>query len=318
MEDDDMLRWPHGREIIERIIAGTLKQLGTNNEAKANEFIELYSAHPSGFDGLWNGAEREALRVIVRVDKFEKGEGNAPNFIYWKNRIQKGEPDESRTAEEIEYLILRALRDIGGDGGSYTPAEILAEATGIPLQDVEDHLELLGEQSKVRCVVSTAGTAAFMQPRGRIFLRDTVMPTRQTKVVLRKIFISHGRSPAWHVVQAYIEKEIGFETLELAQEASQGRTILQKLDDESNKCGYAVIVMTGDDRVGDEVRARENVIHEIGFFQGKYGLNRICLLYEDGVSIPSNIHGLVFVKFPPDSVEAGLAHLRIEIEAAFR
>ena len=106
--------------------------------------------------------------------------------------------------------------------------------------------------------------------------------------------------------------------MELAQEPFQGRTVLQKLDDESNKCGYAVIVMTGDDRLGDEVRARENVIHEIGFFQGKYGFDRVCLLYEDGVNIPSNMQGLGYVHFPPGLVKAGFAELRKEIEAAFR
>ena len=97
-----------------------------------------------------------------------------------------------------------------------------------------------------------------------------------------------------------------------------GRTILQKLDEESKKCGYAVIVMTGDDQAGEtEVRARENVIHEIGFFQGRYGLDRVCLVYERGVNIPSNISGLGYVPFPKGEVRAAFADLRKEIEAAF-
>lgn len=76
--------------------------------------------------------------------------------------------------------------------------------------------------------------------------------------------------------------------------------------------------MTGDDRVGDDVRARENVIHEIGFFQGRYGLDRVCLLYEHGVNIPSNMHGLGYVPFPAGLVKAGFAELRREIEVAFQ
>lgn len=84
-----------------------------------------------------------------------------------------------------------------------------------------------------------------------------------------RIFISHGRSPDWREVQAYIERDLGRPTLELAQEPNQGRTVLQKLSEESDRCCYAVIVMTGDDAASDgTIRARENVMHEIGYFQG--------------------------------------------------
>jgi len=120
----------------------------------------------------------------------------------------------------------------------------------------------------------------------------------------KRIFISHGRSKEWHKVQAFIEKVIQLPTIELAQQPILGRTVLQKLNDEANRCGYAVVVMTGDDQIGDEVRARENVLHEIGYFQGKYGLHNIIILHEEGVNIPSNIDGLVYIPFPKDTIEA--------------
>lgn len=132
-----------------------------------------------------------------------------------------------------------------------------------------------------------------------------------------RVFISHGRSKEWYKVQAFIEKDINVPTLELAQEANLGRTVLQKLSEESDNCSYAVIVMTGDDDLGDgKPRARENVMHEIGFFQGKYGLQNICLLYEEGTNIPSNIHGLVYIPFPKDYVEATFGALGRELKAA--
>lgn len=135
----------------------------------------------------------------------------------------------------------------------------------------------------------------------------------------RCVFISHGRAPDWREVQAYIEKDIGLATLELAQEANQGRTILGKLCEESEQCDSAVIVMTGDDLdVEGQARARENVIHEIGFFQGKYGLSRICLLHEEGVSIPSNIQGLVYTPFPKGLVSASFGVLARELASLYR
>jgi predicted nucleotide-binding protein len=136
----------------------------------------------------------------------------------------------------------------------------------------------------------------------------------EEKSISKRIFITHGRSKEWYKVQNFLEKDLGYSTLELAQEANQGRTVLQKLAEESDKCGCAVIVMTGDDIVGDEKRARENVMHEIGFFQGKYGLQNIILLHEEGVSIPSNIHGLVYIPFPKETVEATFGGLQRELK----
>jgi hypothetical protein len=130
-----------------------------------------------------------------------------------------------------------------------------------------------------------------------------------------RIFLSHGQSKEWYKVQTYLEKDYGVSTLELAQEPNLGRTVLQKLQEESDKCNIAIIVMTGDDTMKDDnVRARENVMHEIGFFQGKYGLNNVILLHEEGVNIPSNIAGLVYIGFAKDNAEATLTSIARELK----
>lgn len=132
-----------------------------------------------------------------------------------------------------------------------------------------------------------------------------------------RVFISHGSSPDWQEVQAHIERDLDIRTLELAQEPNRGRTVLQKLAEESDRCSYAVVVMTGDDEIeGDAPRARQNVLHEIGFFQGKFGLPSVTLLYEEGTDIPSNIHGLVYIPFPKSLVSAGFGALDRELRAA--
>lgn len=134
----------------------------------------------------------------------------------------------------------------------------------------------------------------------------------------QRIFISHGSSKDWMQVQNYIEKDLELDTLELAQEPNKGRTVLQKLNEESDKCSYTVVVMTGDDIISEgEIRARENVMHEIGFFQGKYGLEKVCLLYEEGTKIPSNIHGLVYIPFPPNVITATFGSLSRELKVYF-
>lgn len=57
--------------------------------------------------------------------------------------------------------------------------------------------------------------------------------------------------------------------------------------------------MTAEDSHTDGTsHARENVIHEIGLFQGKLGFNRAIILLEESCAHFSNIHGLTHIGFP--------------------
>lgn len=134
-----------------------------------------------------------------------------------------------------------------------------------------------------------------------------------------RVFVAHGRSDLWLRVARFIEKESGLhlDTLELAEESNKGRTVIGKLLEEGDKCSYAVIVMTGDDFVDDEIRARENVIHELGYFQGRYGSDRVCILHEDGVKLPSNLGGVVYHAFPKGDITGVFAKLQQELRTAF-
>ena len=44
-------------------------------------------------------------------------------------------------------------------------------------------------------------------------------------------------------------------------------------------------------------RARQNVIFGLGFFIGKLGRERVCALFRQGVEIPSDYKGVLFVEF---------------------
>lgn len=136
----------------------------------------------------------------------------------------------------------------------------------------------------------------------------------------RRVFITHGHGATWREVADFIEKECNpkLPTLELASRANLGRTVIEKLDGEAAHCGYAVVVMTGNDITEDgETRARENVIHEIGFFQGRYGRGRVCLLHEEGVKIPSNLGGVVYCSFPKGKTSAAFIDLQRDLAAAY-
>lgn len=135
----------------------------------------------------------------------------------------------------------------------------------------------------------------------------------------RRVFISHGQSNEWRKVQPFIEKDVGLQTIELAQEPNAGRTIIEKLLENAERCDCAVIIMTGDDFTQEEeARVRENVMHEIGFFQGFYGRKFVILLHEDGANIPTNLSGVAYVPFPKDSIETGFHVLQRELKAIYK
>ncbi|MCA8162503.1 TIR domain-containing protein [Burkholderia cepacia] len=150
-------------------------------------------------------------------------------------------------------------------------------------------------------------------------IRASSVPPAKSRRLPMRVFLSHGRSKDWMDVQRHIEKEVGLDTLELAQEASQGQTVIEKLETNSELCDSAVIVMSGDDSdAAGQSRVRENVMHEIGFFHAKYGRSRVILLHEEGVSIPTNLAGIVYVSYPKGYVHATYSPLDRELLSIYR
>jgi predicted nucleotide-binding protein len=77
--------------------------------------------------------------------------------------------------------------------------------------------------------------------------------------------------------------------------------------------------MSGDDvDASGQPHARENVLHEIGYFQAKYGRRNVVLLYEDGVNIPSNLGGIVYAAYPKGTVQASFDVLDRELRAIYQ
>lgn len=142
---------------------------------------------------------------------------------------------------------------------------------------------------------------------------------KSAEVVLgNDVFIVHGRDEAAKEAVARFIEKLDLNPVILHEKPNKGRTIIEKFEDHSN-VGFAVILMTPDD-VGTsssekgklKPRARQNVIFELGFFVGKLGRNRVCALYVEGVEVPSDYEGVVFIKMK-DNWKINLAK---EIKAA--
>ncbi|EMI20875.1 Signal transduction response regulator, receiver region domain protein [Rhodopirellula maiorica SM1] len=134
------------------------------------------------------------------------------------------------------------------------------------------------------------------------------------------VFISHGHNELLKLkLKDFVQNRYGKTPVILSELPSEGLTIVEKLEKASKSCKCAIILMTKDDQTHDGgVRARQNVIHEIGFFQGKYGRKKVMLLAEKGVEMFSNISGIVRIEFDADHFESVFEPLRIELDATLR
>jgi hypothetical protein len=120
------------------------------------------------------------------------------------------------------------------------------------------------------------------------------------------IFIGHGKNEAWkHLKRFLMKKGYTVETYESGRRA--GRTIVDVLDDMMAGSSFAFLIMTGDDKTdAGNLRARQNVIHEIGLFQGKLGFPKAVVLLEDGVEDFSNIRGIQHIPFKRGKIDGVL------------
>jgi predicted nucleotide-binding protein len=132
------------------------------------------------------------------------------------------------------------------------------------------------------------------------------------------VFLSHGHNELLKLkLKDFLANRLGQTPIILAEQPSRGLTVVEKLERTSEMCCFAVILMTKDDQqVDGGLRARQNVIHEVGFFQGKYGRKNVVLLAERGIELFTNISGIIRIEFEQDHFEQCYEPLRIEIEAS--
>lgn len=116
------------------------------------------------------------------------------------------------------------------------------------------------------------------------------------------VFLGHGGSPQWRELEGYVT-QLGyvveaFETLPRA-----GYTIKEVLDEMMQKSDIAILLMTAEDEQGDgTVRARQNVVHETGLFQGHLGFKRTIVVLEEGTTDFSNIAGLQEIRYASGNI----------------
>ena len=134
-----------------------------------------------------------------------------------------------------------------------------------------------------------------------------------------RIFIVHGQDDGTkHTVARFLEK-LGLEPVILHEQPNRGRTIITKFLEESDRVGFAVVLMTPDDHGKPahaetwHSRARQNVVFELGYFIGRLQPERVVALVKGQIERPSDFDGVVYIALDKDDWRNLLAK---EIRAA--
>ena len=130
-----------------------------------------------------------------------------------------------------------------------------------------------------------------------------------------KIFLGHGRSQIWRDLKDFLQDRLKLDWDEFNRESTPGLATKERLEEMLQDAGFAFLIMTAEDEHGDKtIHARENVIHEIGLFQGKLGFRKAIVLLEEGCQEFSNIIGLTQIRFPKGNIKAEFEEVRRVLE----
>ncbi|HEV7240915.1 MAG TPA: nucleotide-binding protein [Thermoanaerobaculia bacterium] len=154
--------------------------------------------------------------------------------------------------------------------------------------------------------------------------KKTAMPTRHAgspgAAHATRIFIVHGHNHESRLETARLLEHLGLHPIILQEQVNAGRTLIEKFEDSATASGFAVILLTPDDRGRPATarrscqRARQNVIFELGYLIAKLGRSRVCALYVPGVELPSDLLGFAHVEL--DVAGAWKTALAKELQAA--
>lgn len=213
----------------------------------------------------------------------------------WRVRISQSESSIAKLVTEIEHK----------DKLDRSPFALLRPSAGWraidELEDVTDTYINAAPGSKQRKVKN--------EPKG-----EQADPS--------KVFIVHGHDTELKNDVELFCRSINIEPIILHRELDEGLTIIEKFEKHSN-VKYAIILLTPDD-IGFsadnidkndeerklELRARQNVIFEFGYFVGKLTRHNVCCIYKEGVILPSDLDGLIYKKVNKSVEEVGLFLLK--------
>lgn len=145
-----------------------------------------------------------------------------------------------------------------------------------------------------------------------------IINTKQKRIMDNKVFVVHGHDVELKNDTELFLRSINLEPIVLHRQLDEGLTVIEKFEKHADVT-YAIILLTPDDigfpvseikksedERAIEYRSRQNVIFEFGFFVGRLSRKNVCCIYKEGVTVPSDLNGLIYKKVNNSVEEIGL------------
>lgn len=156
--------------------------------------------------------------------------------------------------------------------------------------------------------------------RSDLFKCNVEKPAELSKVIILEqpalsndIFIVHGHNEEMKQAVARVVTKLGLNPIILHEQANEGKTIIEKFETNAEAINFAIILLSGDDLAASvrdlngvkdeevrqhlELRARQNVVFEMGYFAGKLGRANVFFLLQDNVTKPGDLDGIVYTAY---------------------
>ena len=238
-------------------------------ELRISELERLDPSTINGFDDPQLAELRTSIHITL-ADAFGIGSNEFQTF-----------------SDAAQFRQTRAITMAGGfgrgsyvDNGSQARADV-AKAKPANIARLQSAIKLLNER---------LGDAISLETKA----------APQKAAPSRRVFIVHGHDEAAKQSMARFLEQLKLEPIILHEQPNLGRTIIEKIEDHSD-VGFAIVLLTPDDEAvtpnGNERRARQNVILELGYFIGHLGRGRVAALKKGDIELPSDIIGVVYTDF---------------------
>jgi predicted nucleotide-binding protein len=180
------------------------------------------------------------------------------------------------------------------------------------------HQEVIAQVVALRSPFQAADKLALLCHRAARHLArigGEVAPTGAHARTAKRVVIGHGQSPLWRELKDFIADRLKLAWDEFNRVAVAAVATTDRLQQMVESSTLALLVATAEEEGADRTfGARQNVIHEIGLFQGHLGFSRAIVLLEDGCEEFSNIHGLGQIRFPRGNIAACFEEVRRVLE----
>lgn len=195
-----------------------------------------------------------------------------------------------RSVGEVEAWLKKSKETI--DAGSYdTSCEVYQEASS-----------RITQMQRMYETIRGYVTAKLMYYQ-QFFVLQAKISTNQSvqSFDMEKVFIVHGHNGELKQAVARLVERQGLQAIILQEQTNPSATIIENFERHSD-VGCAICLFTADDYgrakgdTEDRLRARQNVVFETGYFAGKLGRDRVILIADRNIEIPSDLNGVLYAE----------------------